>query len=150
MSWSTDKVGGASGVTMAERTHEGGCRRSGGGFSIPLRNYELLIAARLPQQFAIASAHQSKTALHETNGPISQIGGLPGPVGDACSAKRPLCDHTIAVAFDAAIERVQHRRQSLSPLWGQFLKCRTGGPAIERPPETTRGVRANLEITIEH
>jgi len=36
MSWSTGEVGGASGVTMAERAREGGCRRSGGGFSIPL------------------------------------------------------------------------------------------------------------------
>src|SRR5450631_1329589 len=92
MSWSTGEVGGASGVTMAERTREGGCRRSGGGFSIPLGNYALLLAARLPQQFAIASAHQSKTALHETNGPIAQVVGLPGPFGDVLGAKQALGD----------------------------------------------------------
>ena len=57
-----------------------------------LRNYELLLAARLPQQFAIASAHQSKTALHETNGPISQIEGFPGPLGDVLGAKQALGD----------------------------------------------------------
>jgi hypothetical protein len=35
MLWSTGEIGGASGVTMAERTREGGCRTSGGRFSIP-------------------------------------------------------------------------------------------------------------------
>ena len=52
MLWSAGEVGGASGVTMAERTREGGCRTSGGGFSIPLGNDEPLPAARLPQRFA--------------------------------------------------------------------------------------------------
>ena len=60
MSWSTGEVGGASGVTMVERTRERGCRRSRGGFLIPLENYDLLLVARSPQQFAIASAHQSR------------------------------------------------------------------------------------------
>ena len=87
MSWSTGEVGGASTVTIAELTCEGGCRRSGGGFSIPLGNYELLLAARLPQQFAIASAHQSKTALHETNGPIAQIVSFPGVLGNTFGAE---------------------------------------------------------------
>ena len=48
-----------------------------------------------------------------------------------------------------AIERAQRQRQSLSPLWGQFMKCGTGRAPIERPPETSRGVGANLEIIVE-
>jgi hypothetical protein len=54
--------------------------------------------------FGIASAHQSKTASHETNGPITQIVGFPGPFGDVIGAKQALGDRAIAVAFDAAIE----------------------------------------------
>ena len=74
MLWSAGEVGGASGVTMAERTREGGCRTSGGGFSIPLGNDEPLPAARLPQRSRVASAHQRKSPLQETNRPIAQIG----------------------------------------------------------------------------
>jgi hypothetical protein len=142
MSWSTGEVGGASGVTMAERTREGGCRRSGGGFSIPLGNDEPLLAARLTQQLAIASGHQSQTALHETNGPIAQIVGFPGPFGDVLGAKQALGERAIAIAFDAAIERAHCQGQSLSTLWGQFIKGGTGGAPVERPPESARGMES--------
>ena len=104
MSWSTGEVGGASGVTMAEPTREGGCRRSGGEFSIPLGNCELLLAARFPQQFAIASAHQSKTGLHETNGPIAQIVGFPGVLGNTFGAEQNFSDHAVSIAAHSRIE----------------------------------------------
>ncbi len=75
-----------------------------GGFSIPLGNYELLLAARLPQQFAIASAHQSKTALHETNGPIAQIVGFPGVLGNTFGAEQNFSDHAVSIAAHSRIE----------------------------------------------
>ena len=67
MLWSTGEIGGASGVTMAERTREGGCRTSGGRFSIPLGNAEPLPAARLPQRFAasVRASTQSHFARDE-------------------------------------------------------------------------------------
>jgi hypothetical protein len=134
MSWSTGEVGGASGVTMAERTREGGCRRSRGGFRYPFRNYELLLAARLPQQFAIASAHQSKTALHETNGPIAQIVGFPGALGDTLGAEQNVRNHTISIAIHSRIERAESQRQSPTPLGRQSVEWWTGRLAIEGAP----------------
>lgn len=134
MSWSTGEVGGASRVTMAERAREGGCRRSGGGFSIPLGNYELLLAARMPQQFAIASAHQSKTALHETNGPIAQIVGFPGVLGNTFGAEQNFSDHAVTIAAHPRIECAESQRQSLTPLGRQSVEWRAGRLAIERAP----------------
>ena len=89
-----------------------------GGFSIPLGNYELLLAARLPQQFAIASAHQSKTALHETNGPIAQIVRFPGVLGDTLFAEENFGDHTISAPRRARIERPDGGTQPLASLFG--------------------------------
>lgn len=134
MSWSTGEVGGASRVTMAERAREGGCRRSGGGFSIPLGNYELLLAARMPQQFAIASAHQSKTALHETDGPIAQIVGFPGVLGNTFDAEQNFSDHAVIIATHSRIECAESQRQSLTPLGRQSVEWRAGRLAIERAP----------------
>ena len=93
----------------------------------PTQISKLFPATPLAQQRAIPSAHQGKSALHKADGTVAQVMGLPGPFGDACGAKQALCNRAIAVAFDAAIERAQRERQSLSPLWGQFMKCRTGG-----------------------
>src|ERR1700688_1116665 len=126
MSWSAGEVGGASGVTMAERTREGGCRRSGGRFSIPLENHELLLAARLPQQFAVASAHQSKTALHETNGPIAQIVSFPGVLGNTFGAEQNFSDHAVAIAAHSRIESAESQRQSFTPRRRQGVEWRTG------------------------
>ena len=126
MSWSTGEVGGASGVTMAERTREGGCRTSGGGFSIPLGNDELLLAARLPQQFAITSAHQSKAALHETNRPIARIGGFAGVLGNMSGAEQNFSDHAVSIADHSCIPCVESQRQSLTPL-GRLWNGRPDG-----------------------
>jgi hypothetical protein len=103
----------------------------------------------LPQQLAIAATHQSKTALHETNGPIAPIVGFPGSFGDGLGAKQALGDRAIAVAFDAAIERAQCLGQSLSTLWGQFMKGGTGGAPVERAPESARGMDTNLAVIVE-
>ena len=134
MSWSTGEVGGASGVTMAERTREGGCRRSGGGFSIPLGNYELLLAARMPQQFAIASAHQSKTALHETDGPVAKVVGFPGAIGDTHGAEQNVSNHAVSIAVHSRIECAESQSQSLTPLRRQSVEWWTGRLTIERAP----------------
>src|SRR6185436_16200992 len=66
--------------------HDGGAdvrrgmpKMRGWNFDTP-RNYRLLLAARLAEQVAIAAAHQSKTSLHQTDGPIPQIVSFPGPL----------------------------------------------------------------------
>jgi hypothetical protein len=120
-----------------------------GGFSIPLGTMSYFLRRDCRSSFAIAATHQSKTALHETNGPIAPIVGFPGPFGDGLGAKQALGDRAIAVAFDAAIERAQCLGQSLSTLWGQFMKGGTGGAPVERAPESARGMDANLEVIVE-
>jgi hypothetical protein len=149
MSWRTGEVSGASAVTMAERTREGGCRRSEGGFSIPLGNYELLLAARLPPRFAITATHQSKTALHETNGPIAPIAGFPGPFGDVIGTKQALDDRA-----GSCRSQCGHRARALPrPIAvdtvGTVHERRTGGAPVERAPELARGKGANLEIIVD-
>jgi hypothetical protein len=107
-------------------------------------------AARLTKQFAIATAHQRKTGLNKPDGAVPQIVCLPGPFGDTLGTEQSLRNHTIAVAFDAAIERAQRECQPLSPLHGQLVECRASRAAVERPPESPRRVGSNLEIFIEH
>ena len=58
----------------------------GWNFDTP-RNYRLLLAARLAEQVAIAAAHQRKTGLHQTDGPIAEIVSFPGPLGDTLGAE---------------------------------------------------------------
>jgi hypothetical protein len=134
MLWSTGEVGGASGVTMAERTREGGCRTSGGGFSIPLGNDERLLAARLPQQFAIALRASEQSHLHETIGPIAQIGGFAGALGNMFGAEQNFSDHAASIAAHSCIACVESQRQSLTPLGRQSVEWQTLRLAIERMP----------------
>jgi len=122
----------------------------GANFGTPAIKLALSLATRLAQQGAIAAPHQGKTGFYQADGAVAQVVALPGPFGDMPGAEQALRDFAIAVAFDAAVERAQRERQSLSPLWGQFMKGRTGWAPVERQPETPRGMAANLEITIEH
>ena len=118
-------------------------------FGTPRSSPWLFPAARLAQQFAIAAAHQGKSGLHQADGAVAQVMGFPGPLGDAIGAKQPLGDRAIAVALGSGIERAQRQGQSLSPLWGQFMKRGARGAPIERAPEPPCGVGANLEIHVE-
>ena len=69
------------------------------------RKLWLLLATRLAQQFAIASAHQSKTALHKADGAVAQVMGFPGLFGDTFGAEQTLGDYAITVALTLRIER---------------------------------------------
>ena len=102
----------------------------GRSFGTPPHPNPWLFATHLAQQFAIAAAHQGKAGLHKADGPVTQVMGLPGPFGDAYGAKQALCDRAIAIALDPGVERAQRQGQSLSTLWGQFMKCGTRGAPI--------------------
>ena len=116
MSWSTGEVGGASeGHDGGADTRRGMPKIRGWIFDTP-RNYQLLLVARLPQQFAITSAHQSKTALHEMNGPIAQIVSFPGVLGNTFGAEQNFSDHAVTIAAHSRIECAESQRQSLTPL----------------------------------
>jgi hypothetical protein len=69
-------------VTMAEQDPRRGMPKIRGSIFDTPGNYGATSCARLPQQFAIAAAHQSEAALHETNGSIAQIVGFPGALGN--------------------------------------------------------------------
>ena len=113
---------------------KGDAEDQGVDFRYPFRNYELLLAARLPQQFAIASAHQSESALDETNGPIAQIVSFPGVLGNTFGAEQNFSDHAVTIAAHPRIECAKSQRQSLTPLGRQSVEWRTGRLAIERAP----------------
>jgi hypothetical protein len=106
-------------------------------------------ATRLAQQLTIAAAHQGQSSFHQTDRAVAQVVGLPGTFGDPLGAEQALSDRAIAVAFDAGVERAQDKRQSLAPLWGQLMECRTGRASVKDPPEPLRGAGANLEIVIK-
>ena len=108
-----------------------------------------MLAACLAQQRAVTAAHQRITTLHQANGPIPELVGLPGPFGDTADPKESLGNCSITVALDSRIERAQGQRQPLSTLWGQVRKCGAGREIVERPPEPAGGVGANLEIIVE-
>ena len=59
------------------------------------------------QKFAIASAHQSDTATHETNGGVADGRRFPRLGGDARAAKNTFGDHAIGRAAQMSVERPQ-------------------------------------------
>jgi hypothetical protein len=92
---------------------------------------------------ASSDAATRDTGMHQADGPVGQVISLPGALGYSCGAKQSLCDHAIAVAFDAAVERTPRRGAV------DAVGSRTGGASIERPSETTRGNCADFRIIIE-
>ena len=154
MLWSTGEVGGASGVTMAERTREGGCRTSGGRFSIPPGTKGHFLRRDCRNSSRLASAHQRKATLHETNRPIAQIGGFAGVLGTMFGAEQNFSDHAascratikmrrvlikivadpVSIAAHSCIACGTSQRQSLTPLGRQSAEGRTRRLAIERTP----------------
>ena len=108
------------------------------------------VTTSLAQQSAVTAAHQGNTVFDQADGAVAQIVALPGPFGDTPGAKQALCDRAVTIALDPGVERAQHKSQSLSPLWRQVMKRGTSRSPVKRQPETTRGMAANLEITIEH
>jgi hypothetical protein len=109
----------------------------------------LLLATRLPQQFAIAATHQGESTLDKADRAVTQVVGFPGPFGNTFGSEQNLGDHTIGVAFDPGIERAQRQHQSLPALQREFVEGRAGGAIIERPPEATCGMRPDIEIIVE-
>lgn len=74
-------------------------------------------AGALPaQQGEIVAAHQRHPGLHEANGSIAQIVGLPPKFGNAGFPKQVFCYRAIAVAFDSSIERPHCEDEPLTPL----------------------------------
>ena len=98
---------------------------------------------------AIAAAHQRKAGLHQADGPIAQIVGFPGALGDTPGAEQNFGDHAISIAVHSRIECAKGQRQSLAPL----LATRRGmvdlAAAAERAPQPTGGMRADLKIIVQ-
>jgi len=67
--------------------------------------FSLLLATRLPQQFAIAATHRGEAILDKTDRAVTQVVGLPGPFGKTSSSEQNLGGHAIGVAIGSRIER---------------------------------------------
>jgi hypothetical protein len=88
--------------------------------------------ALFAQQGEIVAAHQRHPGLHQANGSIAQIVGLPSELGNAGFSKQVFCYRAVAVAFDSPIERPHCEDESLTALRRQggigrsrrrFLEC---------------------------
>lgn len=103
----TTRTGGGAGgcaVIMEERALGGGCRILSGQFSIPQAEV-LFVFAPGPQKLAIATAHQRKATLHETDGSITQIVRFPSTIRDMLFAEHRFGNRTVGAASRASIER---------------------------------------------
>ncbi len=94
---------------MAERDREGGCRRRGVAFSIPLGEGEAASEAAegIVQQIEISAAHQRSPALHEPDRSIAKVVGFPGACKDAFRPKQDFGNGAMRCAVLAGIKREQ-------------------------------------------
>src|SRR5258708_4209331 len=92
--------------------------------------YSLRLATRLAQQFAVAAAHQSETTLHQTDGPVAQVMGLPGPFGNLLGPEQERGDHPVGATRGSRVERAQRQSQALSALQGKLMRWGTGGAPV--------------------
>jgi hypothetical protein len=74
---------------------------------------------------------------------------LPGPIGNPFGSEQNRGDRTIGAALGLRIKCAQRKRQALSALVREFMKCGASGAPLERPPETPRCMGADLEIAVE-
>jgi hypothetical protein len=112
-------------------------------------NFSLLLATRLPQQFAIAATHQGEATLDKADRAVTQVVGFPGPFGNTFGSEQNLGDHAIGVAIGSRIERAKRQGQSLPALRRQFVEGRARCAAVERTPEAARGMRPNVEVIVK-
>ena len=145
------KITGGSKVRMAERDREGGCRRRGVAFSIPLERGEAASEAAegIAQQIEISAAHQCSPALHEPDRSIAEVMGFPGACGDALGPKERFGNGAMRYTVLASIKRAQGKDQAIAALRWQLSKGWARRVIREGPPQTPRGMRAQLEELIE-
>ena len=86
------------------------------------------------QQGEIVAAHQRHPGLHQANGSIAQIVGLPAKLGNAGFSKQIFCYRAIAVAFDSPIERAHREDESPAPLQRQGGIGRSDRRLLEGQP----------------
>ena len=129
MLWSTGEIGGASGVTMAERTREGGCRTSGGRFSIPPGTKGHFLRRDCRCGSRLASAHQRKATLHETNRPIARIGGFADVLRTMLGAEQNFSDHAASCRATIKVRRFLIKIVARS---GKY--CRPFGHRVREEP----------------
>ena len=89
----------------------------------------LLVLAPWTQQFAIATAHQGKAALHEADGSIAKVMRFPGVLRNTLLAKNSLGDRAIGFVVIASVQRTQDQGKPLAPL----RRNSDGGGPAERP-----------------
>jgi hypothetical protein len=97
----------------------------------------------------IAAAHQRKTALDQTNGPIPQVVSLPVAFGNASGAEQDFRYFPIGAAVRPGIERTQSKRQPAPTMRGKRMQGRPWRPSIEGSPQPPARIRAEFKVTIE-
>jgi hypothetical protein len=116
------------------------------GWNFDTPRFRLLLAARLAQQVPIAAAHQRKTSLHQTDGPIAEIVEFSRPARGYAWRRIERRQSRVSIAVHSRIECAKGQRQSVAPCRRQGVDWWTGLLAAERAPESSGGMRPHLEI----
>lgn len=120
-----------------------------GGSIFDTRSTSLFLAGWWSQQRAIATAHQGKAGLNESDRSVTQVVGFPGAFGKLCGTKQDLRDFAVSTAIHPRIERAERERQATAALRGKYMQRRSRWTVVQGSPKPPCCVRTKFKVAIE-